>query len=149
MKCPTCYTEINIEESNLGEYVNCPNCNEELEICTLKEPATKKKKKKSNKTDDQVIITVRVLKSRGIYIIFAIFFFGLFGAHNFYSGHYKTGVLRFLSVIFCFIWPVIFEMMGEIGIGYFLSVVILFFNFISVILDTIRVKEDAYGNAML
>lgn len=42
---------------------------------------------------------IRVAKSRGIYILLALFLLGLFGAHNFYAGRYGVGTCQLLITL--------------------------------------------------
>jgi TM2 domain-containing membrane protein YozV len=43
--------------------------------------------------------TIRIAKSRGIYILLALLFFGLLGAHNFYAGRNSAGVVQLLITL--------------------------------------------------
>ena len=71
---------------------------------------------------------VKTAKSRGIYILLALFFLGMLGAHNFYAGRYLRGALQLLCTCI---------------LGWF--VVGLVITFIWVLIDLFTVTEDGDG----
>lgn len=77
------------------------------------------------------VSVVKTAKSRGIYIILGLFF-GMFGIHNFYAGHYTRGVFQLLCT----------AILGWFVIG-------LVITAIWVIIDLIYMKEDGAGDPMV
>ena len=73
---------------------------------------------------------VKTQKSRGVYIIFALFF-GLLGIHNFYAGRYAFGIMQMLITLI---------------LGWF--VVGLFISGIWAIIDCFAVSTDGDGHPM-
>lgn len=73
--------------------------------------------------------TVKMAKSRGVYIILGLFF-GMLGIHNFYAGRFGVAVAQMLIVLI---------------LGWF--VVGLVVTFIWVLVDLFTVKRDGAGDA--
>jgi TM2 domain-containing membrane protein YozV len=76
------------------------------------------------------VVVVRQSKSRGVYIILALFF-GLAGIHNFYAGYFKRGAMQLLCTV----------LLGWIIIG-------LIITFVWVLSDMLTVSQDANGDKM-
>ena len=72
-----------------------------------------------------------IAKSRGIYILLGLFFFGLLGAHNFYAGRYTPAIIQ-LVIIVLFWWLVL----------------PIFAVAIWVIIECITVTRDGAGHPM-
>jgi len=74
---------------------------------------------------------VKVAKSRGVYIILALFF-GLLGVHNFYAGFLGRGLTQLLIVL----------ILGWVVIGFVIV-------FIWVVIECFTVTQDAAGDKMV
>jgi TM2 domain-containing membrane protein YozV len=76
--CPECTAQVS------HRAISCPSCG-----CPIATDEAKEETTKQSEATEVVLIP----KSRGIYIILALFFSSV-GLHNFYSGYYGRGFLR-------------------------------------------------------
>jgi TM2 domain-containing membrane protein YozV len=74
---------------------------------------------------------VKSAKSRGVYIILALFF-GFLGVHNFYAGNLGRGLVQLLTVL----------ILGWFVIGFVIV-------FIWVLIECFTVTHDAAGDKMV
>lgn len=124
--CPVCHEPIDLDA------MYCSSCNSSLtarHLSPLKYKTTSPapNMQQAQSQDRQVIKTA---KSRGVYIILALFF-GLLGIHNFYAGRFLRGALQFIVTA---------------ALGWF--VVGLVITFIWALLDMFTVTTDGDGDAM-
>lgn len=114
--CPECKAQISDQAENC---IHCGLPLKNLNSPSSIEPQTQKQ---------QVIKTA---KSRGVYIILALFF-GFFGIHNFYAGYNRTAVCQLLIVL----------LLGWIIIGFVIT-------FIWILIDLFTTTHDAAGDKMV
>jgi TM2 domain-containing membrane protein YozV len=76
---------------------------------------------------DQLSPTERSEKSKVVYVILALFL-GVFGVHNFYSGHTASGIVKLLLTLL---------------LGW--TVIVIIFVFLMCIIDICTVTRDADG----
>lgn len=74
---------------------------------------------------------VKSAKSRGVYIILALFF-GFLGVHNFYAGYLGRGLMQLLTVL----------ILGWFVVGFVIV-------FIWIVIECFTVTHDAAGDKML
>ncbi len=105
-------------------------------------------------TKDTSPLTVKIAKSRVVYIMLGIFL-GLLGIHNFYAGYFRKGVAQIivsvLSVVAALAGGVaLYSPMPNMGILLIgLGVLLRVFWLVWVILDLVTIKTDASGDAMV
>ena len=70
-------------------------------------------------------------KSQTVYILLALFFFGLFGFHNFYARRFLQGVIQLIIAL----------LLGWFIIGFII-------NFVWLVVEVCTVTRDGDGQAM-
>jgi TM2 domain-containing membrane protein YozV len=81
-------------------------------------------------SDQATPVTIRAVKSRGVFIILGLLF-GCLGIHNFYAGYYRRGAIQ----------VVITAVLGWLYVGFVITIV-------WALIELITVKTDAQGNPM-
>lgn len=124
--CPVCHTPLDLDA------MYCSACNSSLtarHLSPLKYKPTgpAPNMQQSYSQDRQVI---KAAKSRGVYIILALFF-GLLGIHNFYAGRFLRGALQFIITA---------------ALGWFVVGIVI--TFIWALIDMFTVTTDGAGDAM-
>lgn len=124
--CPVCHDRMDLD----SRY--CSSCNSSLSargLSPLKyRPTGPSMLSQQAPSGTQGFQIVKTAKSRGIYILLALFFLGMLGAHNFYAGRYLRGALQLLCTC----------ILGWFVIG-------LVITFIWVLIDLFTVTEDGDG----
>lgn len=124
--CPVCHAPIDLDS------MYCSACSSSLtarHLSPLKyRPTNPAPNTLQSHTQDRQVI--KAAKSRGVYIILALFL-GLLGIHNFYAGRFLRGALQFIVTA---------------ALGWF--VVGIAITFIWALIDMFTVTTDGAGDAM-
>ena len=79
------------------------------------------------------------MKSRGVYIILGVLG-GTLGLHNFYSGHYGSGVAKILIGVFALLMAVV-PSLDNLPAAAFISIIAVGW----VIIELVTTKQDVTG----
>lgn len=124
--CPVCHEPLDLDA------MYCSACKSSLtarHLSPLKyKPTTPAPSMQQSYSQDRQVI--KAAKSRGVYIILALFF-GLLGIHNFYAGRFLRGALQFIITA---------------ALGWF--VIGLVITFLWVLIDMFTVTTDGAGDAL-
>lgn len=90
--CPNCTSECAMDARS------CPKCGADFIGGGWKPQLTKPRPAYGTKVNELNSNLVKTTKSRGIYVILALFF-GLLGVHNFYIGRFARGAMQFLCTV--------------------------------------------------
>ena len=138
--CPRCGQEYEVEETILGQNVECPICQKKFIAASSAHKNTSIKKETPSPKlacpwcRESISIAAKKCRycgeyidesykpiDRGLYIIIAMFF-GLLGLHNFYAGENNAGFLH-IGIIVLSIVFILFFFFFAIGSLYFLLLI--------------------------
>ena len=151
--CPRCGQEYEVEETILGQNVECPICQKKF-IAASAEPKNTSIKKETPSPKlacpwcrESISIAAKKCRycgeyidksykpiDRGLYIIIAMFF-GLLGIHNFYNRENNAGFLH-IGITVLAILIIVYGNDQVIGLAFFL----LFINAVWVLKEVVTIK---------
>lgn len=94
-QCPYCGGTFEVGAEFMGRVADCPNCDKKFVIQPITTPVLRAVENATPAPDNEKLI----------YILLAIFCGGI-GVHNFYSGYWQRGVVKFCLTALGFLAPI-------------------------------------------
>ena len=151
--CPRCGQEYEVEETILGQNVECPICQKKFIAASSAHKITSTKQETPSPKmacpwcRESISIAAKKCRycgeyidesykpiDRGLYIIIAMFF-GLLGIHNFYNRENNAGFLH-IGITVLAILIIVYGNYQVIGLAFFL----LFINAVWVLKEVVTIK---------